>query len=49
MRSYLSVELEVEVGSRLALLRPIYQLAQLVNWPELFRQFVNPYQLINRY
>jgi hypothetical protein len=28
-------------------LRPIYQLAQLINWPRFFRQFVNPYHLIN--
>ena len=30
-----------------ALLCPIYQLAQLVNWPKFFRRFVNPDQLIN--
>jgi len=29
------------------LLCPIYQLAQLVNWPKFFRQFVNPCQFVN--
>jgi hypothetical protein len=29
------------------MLSPIDQLAQLVNWPALFRQFVNPDHLIN--
>jgi hypothetical protein len=29
------------------LLCPIDQLAQLVNWPSFFRQFVNPDYLIN--
>jgi hypothetical protein len=33
--------------SLLYLLCPIYQLAQLINWPKFFRQFVNPDQLIN--
>jgi hypothetical protein len=33
--------------SRYALLCPIGQLAQLINWLEFFRQYVNPDQLIN--